>query len=82
VRSAVLERDGYQCRAHTDGWCTKANRKTDHTCTVQADQAHHIRGKAFGDDPAWIVAACKACNLHIGDPDQQTDPQPKPRTRW
>jgi hypothetical protein len=86
VRSFVLRRDGYRCRAHADGWCDKANRVTPHTCTGRAGEtgghAHHIRGKQFGDDPAYIVAACAACNLHIGDPDRKADPQPKPRTRW
>ena len=86
VRAYVLARDSYQCRAHADGWCAKANRSTEHTCTGRADQtgghAHHVYGKRFGDDPAYIVAACKACNLHIGDPDRQPDPQPEPRTRW
>jgi hypothetical protein len=82
VRSAVLARDSYLCRAHTDGWCAKANRATSHECTELADQAHHTRGKAFGDDPAHIVAACKTCNLHIGNPAETVDPQPEPRTRW
>lgn len=89
VRSAVLARDGYRCRAHTDGWCAKANRTTEHTCTGRAEQTgehaghvHHTRGKAFGDNPAHLVAACQTCNLHIGNPDNGIDPQPRPRTRW
>ena len=89
TRAAVLQRDGYRCLAHTDGWCAKANRSTDHTCTELAEEsgpnsgtAHHIRGKRHGDDPAWLVAACRACNLYIGDPDQVADPQPQPVTRW
>jgi len=89
LRSAVLARDRYRCRAHNDGWCAKAKRATSHTCTERAEetgehagQAHHVRGKRFGDDPRFIVASCKACNLHIGDPDQRADPQPQPRTQW
>jgi hypothetical protein len=89
VRAFVLGRDGYRCRAHLDGWCARANRATPHQCTHRAElygphsgHAHHTRGKAFGDDPRWIVAACKACNLHIGDPAKGADPRPEPRTRW
>ena len=88
LRAFILTRDGYRCRAHADGWCDKA--PGEHTCTERAElrgphrgHAHHTLGKAVtGDDPRYIVAACQACNLHIGDPTKQADPQPKPRTRW
>lgn len=89
IREAVIIRDGGICRAHRDGWCAKAKRATEHTCTQRADlagehagHAHHTRGKRHGDNPEHIVAACKSCNLHIGDPEQSVDPQPKPVTRW
>lgn len=40
-------------------------------CTGFAEQAHHVRGKAVtGDDPRFLAAICKACNAHIGDPQQ------------
>jgi hypothetical protein len=89
IRAHVLARDGYRCRAHNDGWCAKAARSTPHQCTGRAElygphsgHAHHTRGKAYGDDPRFIVAACQACNLHIGDPAKGADPTPKPVTRW
>lgn len=34
----------------------------------------------MGDDPARIVAACQACNLHIGEP--TGDPQPNIKQWW
>jgi hypothetical protein len=90
LRAAVLARDGYRCRAHTDGWCDRARRTTPHTCTGRADlggphagHAHHTHGRAVtGDDHRFIVASCRACNLHIGDPTKSTDPPCKPVTRW
>lgn len=89
IRAHVLGRDGYQCRAHLDGWCARASDRP-HECTMRADlygphagHAHHTLGRAVtGDDPEYIVAACRACNLHIGDPGVQADPQPTPTTRW
>lgn len=70
IRAAVLHRDaqaGWICRAHEEGWC---NRKPGtHTCTRIPNEAHHTLGKALtGDNPDHLVSACKACNLHIGDP--------------
>jgi hypothetical protein len=46
----VHERDGYRCRLQLDG------------CTTRATTAHHTNGKAIGDDPAHLVAACAPCN--------------------
>jgi hypothetical protein len=87
LRAAILARDRYRCRAHADGWCDQA--PGVHTCTgaapLDGGHAHHTRGRAVtGDDPRYIVAACSACNLHIGDPTKHetTDPRPRPRTRW
>lgn len=87
TRAFVLARDGYRCRAHTDGWCNRVPGK--HTCTGRAEltgphagHAHHTRGKRWGDDPRHIVASCAPCNLHIGDPTKAPDPAPKPRTQW
>lgn len=82
LRAAVLQRDQYRCRAHTDGWCDRSGRRTAHTCTGAASHAHHTRGKALGDAPAHIVASCAACNLHIGDPMKAPDPPCIPITRW
>ncbi len=89
IRAYVLSRDGYRCRAHADGWCARSSDRA-HTCTGRAElsgphagHAHHTKGRAkTGDNPDHIVAACAACNLHIGDPTVQPDPEPAPRTRW
>lgn len=53
-------------------------------CTGRAEHAHHT-----GDwrvvsvrDMRFIVPACKACNLAVGDPGKG-DPEPRPsRTNW
>lgn len=42
---------------------------------------HHTKGKAHGDDPAHLIAACEHCNLKIGDPAKH-DPAPRPLTNW
>jgi hypothetical protein len=48
-----------------------------------AEVVHHTLGRTVtGDDPRHLVAACKACNLHIGDPTQHTDPPNQAVTRW
>ena len=91
VRALVLARDGYRCRAHADGWCAMV--KGDHRCTSLAPltggpgvagHAHHTRGRdVTGDDPRFIVAACPACNLHIGNPvARAVDPPLTTVTRW
>jgi 5-methylcytosine-specific restriction endonuclease McrA len=42
---------------------------------------HHVRGKQHGDDPAYLLASCQACNLKVGDPNSGTsDPAPRPST--
>jgi hypothetical protein len=70
IRDAILHRDklaGYLCRAHEEGWCN--HKPGPHTCTTRPTEGHHTRGRALtGDNPDFIVASCKACNLHIGDP--------------
>lgn len=85
VRSAVLERDGYQCKAHPR-WCDAAGARP-HTCRgtapLRGGHVHHTHGKKVtGDDPRFLVAACSACNLAIGEPKPDTDPAPRPRTSW
>lgn len=89
LRAAILARDHYRCRAHTEGWCNKPGVKP-HTCTIKAHlggphagHAHHTLGKAItGDNPAHIIAACRACNLAIGDPTQGGDPPGRSATQW
>jgi 5-methylcytosine-specific restriction endonuclease McrA len=72
TRARVLDRDGHQCQLRIEG-----------ICTGRATHVHHTHGRAItGDDPAHLVAACPDCNLHLGDPTTQPDPQPRPRTPW
>lgn len=50
-------------------------------CTGEADCVHHTQGRAAtGDDPRYLVAACTACNLAIGEP--QASIKPRPITKW
>ena len=81
VRAQILARDHYRCRIATSGTWTDTNGKTQH-CRGRADCVHHTRGKAHGDDPDYLVAACTPCNLRIGDPTKHHDPPPNPRTKW
>lgn len=72
IRAGVLARDGYECQLRIDG-----------VCTGRAHHAHHVRGRAVtGDDPRWIVAACAACNLNVGDPTRAADPPNEGVTQW
>lgn len=50
--------------------------RDDYLCQIK------IRGTCTGDDPTYLVAACAPCNLAIGDPTQQPDPQPRRMTQW
>lgn len=71
LRTRVLARDGWVCQLQIEG-----------VCTGVATHAHHTQGRdVTGDDPAYIVAACRACNLTIGKPTRY-DPAPKQVTKW
>ena len=74
TRARVLARDGYACRLKLPG------------CTGQATQVHHTVGRGTtGDDPRWLIAACRSCNLAVGDPTRpgkHHDPEPRPLTQW
>lgn len=51
-------------------------------CTGQATCVHHTQGRAItGDDPRYLVASCKPCNLHIGQP-SRNNPQPRKISKW
>jgi len=65
-------------RVHNEGRCTL---HIPGVCTGQATQVHHTRGKAYGDDPKYLMAVCQACNNAIGDP-TKNNPQPKPQSNW
>jgi len=72
IRLAVLRRDHELCRLRLPG-----------ICTIHATEVHHVHGRAItGDDPRFLVAACSACNNKLGDPQQNKDPKPQPRTKW
>jgi 5-methylcytosine-specific restriction endonuclease McrA len=69
IRAAVLERDQHRCTLRVPG-----------VCTVVADQVHHLLPRAVaGDDMRYLVAACRACNLKVGEPSQQ---KPKRVSKW
>lgn len=70
TRALVLARDNHACRLLLPG------------CTRGATHVHHLDGKAGGDDPARLVAACPPCNWAVGDPAKTADPAPRPATRW
>lgn len=62
IREGVLEsnrvRNGGLCQAQCTG-----------LCSGDATVVHHIHGRQVtGDDPAFLVAVCASCNVHIGDP--------------
>jgi hypothetical protein len=51
-------------------------------CTFTATQVHHTRGRGVtGDDPRYLMAVCKPCNLKVGDPSKR-DPKPTPHSNW
>jgi 5-methylcytosine-specific restriction endonuclease McrA len=76
LRAAILAAN----RQDNGGRCQLAIRGT---CTGDADQVHHTRGKAVtGDDPRHLVACCRACNLHVGNPARTHRPRPRPTSKW
>src|SRR5690349_13460202 len=81
IRREVLDRDGWRCRLAIPGTWVTRDGKTQ-ACLVAADCVHHTRGKAHGDDPRHLIAACTPCNLKVGDPAATPDPAPRPRTDW
>lgn len=74
LRAAVLSANVLE----TGGRCLLA---VPRVCTGTATQVHHVKGKAAGDDPAWLVPACAECNRHVGQPGRTTPPC-RPVSRW
>lgn len=74
LRAAILLAN----QAENRGRCQLA---IPNVCEGQASQVHHIKGKAHGDDPKWLVACCQACNLHVGNP-MRHNPAPRRVSRW
>lgn len=72
IRRQILLRDAYECQI-----------RRAKTCTQVADCVHHVVGRAIsGDDPDYLVAACTPCNLALGEPSQNSDPEPRRMTQW
>lgn len=71
IREQVLQRDGRRCQL-----------RLPQVCTTLATHAHHTQPRELvGDDPTLIVAACRECNLKLGDPTKH-DPDPHPAQWW
>lgn len=73
LRAAVLERDRGLCQLKIANVCVQRSTPM---------HVHHKLGKARGDDPRYLVAACAPCNLHIGDPMRSPDPPVVAITKW
>lgn len=74
IRAAILRAN----RSTNRGLCTLA---IPGVCEGKAVQVHHVKGKEYGDDPKWMVATCRACNLHVGKPGRHS-PNPKKVSKW
>ncbi len=82
TRAAVLARDGYRCRLQVDGICI-GEAPLRGRPGVPAGHVHHTHGRnTTGDDQTHLVASCRPCNLHTGDPTRTPDPPPRPWNRW
>jgi len=85
LRRAILRANAHEragrCQLDVGQHCQRHNRPCPGVCTGMATEVHHARGKAFGDDPRYLVATCRACNAHVGDP-THADVDPRPRTHW
>lgn len=72
-RLTVLERDRWVCSLNTP------------SCTGAATQVHHIVPLSRGGakyDPGNCAAACRNCNLAIGDRAPTPQPEPRPVSNW
>lgn len=93
TRAAVIARDGRRCRMAdlAAGTLYRHLRIYAGLATVSSGctggspeslQAHHVLGRsATGDDPRFLIAACRACNLATGDPAAK-DPPHRAMTDW
>jgi hypothetical protein len=69
------------CRLNVGVECAKHGRPCKGICTGTATEVHHSRGKAYGDDERYLVAACRPCNLHVGMPGKAI-PEERPVSSW
>lgn len=85
TRAAILRANQHEhagaCQLDVGTRCPRHDRPCPGVCTRTADQVHHARGKAYGDDPRYLVPACAACNGHVGNP-LTISPDPRPVSRW
>lgn len=70
-----------RCKLNVGRECAKHGHPCPGVCTGVATEVHHTRGKAFGDEERYLIAVCKACNLHVGQP-AAAIPDPKPVSNW
>ena len=73
LRAAILAANANE----NAGRCVLAIAKV---CTGTADTVHHVLGKAHGDDARYLIAVCRACNLHVGQPGRGA--KPRKVSRW
>lgn len=77
IRRFVLERDRWICQI-----CDQPIDPALRPPHPMSASVHHTRGKINGDNPEHLEAAHRKCNMDIGDPNAQPDPEPRPMTRW
>lgn len=78
LRLFVLRRDGWVCQLCGEG-IDRTLVWDPHHPDPRYGSVHHLLGKAFGDDPAHLVAAHLGCNKKIGKPKGGGgDPDPRP----
>lgn len=77
LRTLVLNRDAWTCQL-----CQQHINPTLTPPHPRSATVHHTKGKAYGDDPRYLVAAHRECNMEVGDPTATPDPAPTPMTRW
>lgn len=70
-----------RCQLNVGVHCARHDRRCPGVCTGLATQGHHVKGKAHGDDPRYVIAVCRACNLHVGNP-RNISPEPRPISKW
>jgi len=80
TRARVLLRDGYLCQLRIPNVCTTY-------APFHGGHVHHLHGKGAcpgcrADRPDHLTAACKACNLAVGDPSTSADPPNRGVTKW
>lgn len=94
IRAEVLARNALENRglcqlAYPGEWTVlirtpgQPPRTETRRCEGVANVVHHVVGKVVsGDDPRYLQAVCRPCNLHAGDPLAQPDPPVVGVTRW